>query len=50
METCQAVFDVDRIDGTLTLRELMPGATLEEVRAKTDARFEVREDLMESPI
>jgi len=26
-------------DGQLTLRELMPGATLEEVRAKTSARF-----------
>ncbi|WP_337870698.1 CoA-transferase [Meiothermus sp.] len=26
-------------DGRLTLQELMPGATLEEVRAKTSARF-----------
>ncbi|WP_297562480.1 hypothetical protein [Meiothermus sp.] len=26
-------------DGHLTLLELMPGATLEEVRAKTSARF-----------
>ena len=28
------------LDGKLTLIELMPGATLEEVRAKTDAKFE----------
>lgn len=26
-------------NGPLTLQELMPGATLEEVRAKTSARF-----------
>jgi 3-oxoacid CoA-transferase len=30
--------------GQLTLRELMPGATLEEVRAKTSARFVERLD------
>ena len=27
------------IDGRLTLTELMPGATLEQVRAKTGAKF-----------
>ena len=32
-----AVFTFD--DGQLTLKELMPGATLEEVRSKTAARF-----------
>jgi len=32
-----AVFDFD--DGQLTLKELMPGATLEEVKSKTEAKF-----------
>lgn len=32
-----AVFDFE--DGQLTLKELMPGTTLEEVRSKTEARF-----------
>lgn len=35
-----AVFNYNK--GKLTLIELMPGATLEEVRAKTDADFEVQ--------
>ena len=35
-----AVFTFD--DGRLTLRELMPGATLDDVRAKTAARFAER--------
>ena len=34
-----AVFDVR--DGKLVLRELQPGASLEDVRTKTDAEFEV---------
>jgi 3-oxoacid CoA-transferase len=34
-----AVFDF--IDGVLTLRELQPGVTLDEVRDKTEARFRV---------
>ena len=35
------VFTVDRKQGGLTLIELQPGVTLEEVKAKTDAPFEV---------
>lgn len=38
--TEKAVFEF--IDGKLTLTELMPGATLEEVREKTTAKFEER--------
>jgi len=33
------VFDVDRREGGLTLRELAPGVALEDIRAKTEARF-----------
>ena len=33
------VFDVDRRQGKLSLKELAPGVTLEEVRAKTEAAF-----------
>jgi 3-oxoacid CoA-transferase len=29
-------------DGQLTLKEIMPGATLEEVRSKTEATFRER--------
>ncbi|KAA8576997.1 hypothetical protein EYC84_007017 [Monilinia fructicola] len=39
------VFEVDRVNGGLTLTELAPGVELEEVRQKTDAKFEVAEDL-----
>ena len=35
-----AVFDFE--DGQLTLKEIMPGATLEEVRSKTEAKFRER--------
>ena len=35
------VFDIDRKAGGLTLVELAPGVTLEEVRAKTEADFEI---------
>jgi 3-oxoacid CoA-transferase len=35
-----AVFDFE--DGRLTLKEIMPGATLEEVRSKTEAKFRER--------
>jgi len=34
-----AVFDVDRRGGGMALRELAPGVTLEEVRAKPEASF-----------
>jgi 3-oxoacid CoA-transferase subunit B len=38
-----AMFDVDKKgDGGLTLLELAPGVTLEEVRAKTQARFDAQ--------
>lgn len=45
-----AVFEVDREKGALTLTELMPGATLEEVKAKTGAKFAVSPDLHEVQI
>jgi len=45
-----AVFDVDRKNGTLTLIELQPGATLEEVKAKTGAKFEVGPNVKEVSI
>ncbi|EGN96205.1 hypothetical protein SERLA73DRAFT_185833 [Serpula lacrymans var. lacrymans S7.3] len=40
-----AVFKVDRTAGELELVELMGGATLEEVKAKTGCEFNVRRDL-----
>lgn len=40
-----AVFEVDRVEGGLRLVELAEGVTVEEVRGKTDARFEVAERL-----
>jgi 3-oxoacid CoA-transferase len=39
------VFEVDRVMGGLTLVELAPGVSVEEVRGKTDARFKVKEDV-----
>lgn len=36
-----AVFEVDRVNGGLTLVELQPNVTLEEVKAKTHAEFKV---------
>jgi len=41
----QCVFQVDRKRGTLTLTEIAPGISVEEVKAKTDAIFAVAEDL-----
>lgn len=41
----QCVFDVNRKEGGLTLTELAPGVTLEEVQKKTGAPFKVAEDL-----
>ncbi len=43
-----AVFDIDRKAGKMTLKELMPGATLAEVKAKTGAKFEVGPDVHET--
>jgi 3-oxoacid CoA-transferase len=37
-----AVFDVDRVDG-LTLKEVAPGVTVDEVKAKTEAPFKIAE-------
>lgn len=45
-----AVFEVDRKAGKLTLTELMPGATLEEVKAKTGAAFDVSPNLKTAKI
>ncbi|KAK6601324.1 Succinyl-CoA:3-ketoacid coenzyme A transferase 1, mitochondrial 2 [Botrytis cinerea] len=39
------VFEVDRVNGGLTLTELAPGVDVEEVRQKTDAKFEVASDI-----
>lgn len=39
------VFEVDRKNGTLTLTETAPGVSVEEVREKTDAQFEVADDV-----
>ncbi|KAK0648727.1 hypothetical protein B0T16DRAFT_408670 [Cercophora newfieldiana] len=41
------VFQVDREQGTLTLTEIAPGLTVDEVKAKTDATFTVAENLKE---
>ena len=40
----KCVFQVDRVQGTLTLTELAPGVTVEEVKDKTEAKFEVALD------
>ncbi|KAK5465289.1 hypothetical protein LTS15_001852 [Exophiala xenobiotica] len=39
------VFQVDRAMGTLTLTELAPGVTVDEIKEKTDANFAVAENL-----
>lgn len=46
----QAVFEIDRKAGKMTLIELMPGATLEEVKAKTGAKFEVGAGIEEKQV
>ncbi|WOO79865.1 Succinyl-CoA:3-ketoacid coenzyme A transferase 1, mitochondrial [Vanrija pseudolonga] len=45
-----AVFNVDRHAGKLTLVELMPGVTLDEVQAKTDAKFSVADSVVETHV
>ncbi|KAA1471079.1 3-oxoacid CoA-transferase [Dentipellis sp. KUC8613] len=40
-----AVFDIDRHAGEMTLVELQPGVTLEEVKAKTTAEFKIASNL-----
>ena len=44
-ETLQCVFEVDRKRGTLTLTEVAPGVDVDQVKSKTDATFEVADDL-----
>lgn len=39
------MFQVDRASGGLTLTELAPGVSVEEVRSKTEADFAVAESL-----
>lgn len=39
--TDMCVFQVDRVKGGLTLTEIAPGITVEEVKARTDAHFDV---------
>ncbi|KAH8819035.1 hypothetical protein F5884DRAFT_892141 [Xylogone sp. PMI_703] len=39
------VFEVDRINGGLTLTELAEGVDIEEVKAKTDARFAIADEI-----
>ncbi|OAQ97646.1 hypothetical protein LLEC1_07676 [Akanthomyces lecanii] len=41
------VFQVDRKAGGLTLTELAPGVTVDEIESKTDAKFTVSHDLKE---
>ncbi|KAL1409404.1 hypothetical protein Q8F55_003387 [Vanrija albida] len=45
-----AVFNVDRHAAKLTLVELMPGVTLDEVKAKTDAQFDVADSVVETHV
>lgn len=40
-----AVFQVDRANGGLTLTELAEGVTVDEVKEKTDAKFDVAKDI-----
>jgi 3-oxoacid CoA-transferase len=41
------VFEVDRKRGSLTLTETAKGVSVEDVRSKTDAEFEVAENVKE---
>ncbi|RFU77664.1 hypothetical protein TARUN_4572 [Trichoderma arundinaceum] len=40
------VFQIDREQGTMTLTELAPGVTVEEVKSKTDATFAVADEII----
>ena len=35
------VFDIDKKNGGMTLKELAPGVTLDEIKSKTEAAFKV---------
>ena len=43
----KCVFDVDRKAGKLILQELAPGVTVDEIKEKTGAKFEIAEGLRE---
>lgn len=45
-----AVFEVDRKAGKLTLIELQPGATLQEVKEKTGAKFDIGPNVEEKAV
>lgn len=40
------VFDIDRASGVMTLTELQPGVTVEQVKAATSAKFTVADNLV----
>lgn len=44
------MFEIDRKAGKMTLIELMPGATLDEVKAKTGAKFEIASAVQEKQV
>ncbi len=39
------MFEVDRVNGGLTLTELAPGVNVEDVKSKTGAKFKVADDV-----
>lgn len=45
-----AVFEVDRKAGKLTLIELQPGTTLQEVKDKTGAKFDIGPNVEEKAV
>lgn len=45
-DSLQCVFQVDREKGELTLTELAPGVTVDEVKSKTDAKFNVADNVV----
>ncbi|KAG8680090.1 hypothetical protein FRC08_016545 [Ceratobasidium sp. 394] len=44
------VFEIDRKNGKMILTELQPGVSLEEVREKTNADYEVASDVKETGV
>jgi 3-oxoacid CoA-transferase len=42
----QCVFQVDRLNGGLTLTELAPGVDVEQIKAKTEADFAIAENVI----
>lgn len=41
------MFQVDRVNGGLTLTELAPGVSVDEIKSKTGADFSVAKDVKE---